>query len=301
MPSSRATSASAGGKIILLGEHSVVYGHPALAGAIDKTVTACSTPIEGDSSLSVPAWDIEVSTRDEGAPAQALRALIEATGAQPTRLDVTADLPCAAGLGSSAALCLAVARCLAPGASDAEHRDIAGAGEAQFHHRPSGIDVALSQQGGIASYTVDGGLVPLDVPGLPLVVGLSGVCRSTATQVARVAARVADDGGLTSGRIKDMGGIVTAGIDALSSGDLDALGVCMSQCHRALRDIGVSIATLDAMVATAMEAGALGAKLTGAGGGGAIIALAPGREQQVCAALEEQDFQAFVTTLGANS
>tara|TARA_R110002073_G_scaffold142117_5_gene293823 strand:- start:23576 stop:24511 length:936 start_codon:yes stop_codon:yes gene_type:complete len=291
--------ASAGGKIIVLGEHAVVYGHTALAGAIGNLVTCRASATSQPSSLSVPAWNIEVSASDEDVPASALRALLAAANVDSVALHVFSDVPPAAGLGSSAALCLAIARCLTPNATEAEHRDIAAAGEAQFHNQPSGIDVALSQCGGIARYDRANGLVPLEVPAFSLVVGLSGVSRSTAVQVGNVASRMRSDGGITAAAIAEMGACAEAGIEALLAGNMAALGQCMSACHRELQSAGVSLACLDSMVAIAMEAGALGAKLTGAGGGGAMIALAPGREDEVRAALQAQNYEAFVTTLGA--
>ena len=299
MPSASPNSASAGGKIILLGEHAVVYGHQALAGAIGKVVQCRAEPGVAHSVLRIPAWGIEVRDDEDGVPSQALRALLQATNAGPTRLDVETDLPPAAGLGSSAALCLAIARCLAPDASDADHRAMAAAGESQFHHNPSGIDVALSQYGGIASYDLKGGLRPLKVPALSLVVALSGVPRSTATQVANVAERRQSDGGQTQDALDRIGELSQQGIAALLAGEMPTLGTCMTRCHRSLGDIGVSIEPLDAMVKIALDAGALGAKLTGAGGGGAMIALAPGNESQILAALQAHHYQAFTTTLGA--
>lgn len=291
--------ASAGGKIIVLGEHAVVYGHTALAGAIDKSVTCRAQEIDGPSTLTVPAWNIQVCATDEDVPGQALCALLGAANVRSVALSVESDVPPAAGLGSSAALCLAVARCLVPDASPAEHREIAAAGEAQFHDRPSGIDVALSQFGGIAQYTTSSGLVALDVPAFSLVVGLSGVSRSTAVQVSRVAENRATDQGQTAAAIANMGKQAEEGIAGLLAGDMTQLGLCMSRCHEELRRAGVSLPCLDAMVALAMDAGALGAKLTGAGGGGAMIALAPGREAEVCSALKAQNYETFVTTLGA--
>ncbi len=289
-------SASIGGKIILLGEHAVVYGHMALAGAID-TMVHCSATTSSETSLVVPSWGIDAKESDDNVLGQALRALRSAANVAPAALHVETTLPAAAGLGSSAALSLAIAMTLRPSASPAQHREIAAAGEACFHTSPSGIDVALCQHGGIASYDKKGGLKPMDVQPLSLVVGLSGVPRSTAAQVAGVAERMREDSS-TKQTMERIGSIATEGGQALSSGDLPALGNCMNECHQALREIGVSIDVLDSMVEAAREAGALGAKLTGAGGGGAMIALAPGKESQVQAALQVLGYQAFTTTVG---
>ena len=289
--------ASIGGKIIVLGEHAVVYGHMALAGAMDTKVHCSATP-SPETSLLVPAWGIDAKESDNDLLGQALRALRSAAQVDPALLQVETTLPAAAGLGSSAALSLAIAMALRPDASSKEHREIAAAGEACFHSAPSGIDVALCQHGGIATYVKNGGLTEMDVPPLSLVVGLSGLPRSTATQVAGVARRMKDP--LTVAAIAKIGDIAIDGSEALRHGDLPALGTYMNQCHDALSDLGVSIDALDTMVAAAREAGALGAKLTGAGGGGAMIALAPGNEPHVQSALEALGYQAFTTRLGAH-
>lgn len=286
------------GKIILLGEHAVVYGHKAVAGAIDRGVACEQEPSEGASRLRIPDWRIDVQVGDEHPVARAFDALLSA--AECSKVDVRArtDLPAAAGLGSSAALCVAIARSLRPDLTGDALRVLASVGEECFHERPSGIDVALSCAGGIGIFTRSAGLHALACPSLPLVVGLSGVQRSTAAMVAGVAGRVAD-GGQAKAQIERIGTLAEAGQQALLSGKLELLGGLMSECHQALQDLGVSINALDTMVEVAGEAGALGAKLTGAGGGGAMIALAPGREPQVREALQSRGFDAFITTLGA--
>ena len=99
----------------------------------------------------------------------------------------------------------------------------------------------------------------------------------------------------------DIGALAESGKEAVCSGDLKELGRKMTQNHHLLREIGVSIEPLDRMVEVALAAGALGAKLTGAGGGGAMIALAPGCQEEVAQTLRALGHEAFVTTLGARA
>lgn len=168
------------GKVILLGEHAVVHGHPALAMAIDLGVRVTARP--GHGTLTVPAWDLAVDlARDAGtAPARALLALADAIGvdARGVALVAEAPLPARAGLGSSAALSVAVVRALAAHAGHALDDDAvaraADAGERVFHGNPSGIDVALAARGGVGRFVRGVGLMPLVAPPLTLVVALSG-------------------------------------------------------------------------------------------------------------------------------
>ncbi len=294
------TPKEAWGKLILLGEHAVVYGHTALAGAMDRGIrtTITSESFSGPSRLRVPAWNIDLHSEDCHPVAYAFRAILEkadALGGRAFTIRAKANIAPAAGLGSSAALCVAIARCFSH--SLEETTRWANAGEACFHDSPSGVDVALSAQGGIGTYCKTTGFSALSCPSLPLVVALSGVDRSTADMVRGVASRLKANPGLTA-LLEDIATTTLTGKRALLDGNWEVLGACMNQCQRNLSDLGVSLNTLDTMVATAMNAGALGAKLTGAGGGGAIIALAPGRESEVATALRQQGFTSFITTLG---
>lgn len=297
---SKPRASSGLGKVILLGEHAVVSGHPALAAAIDRRVSIDSSPGHRGLHLVVPAWDLDVRGEDDHPVASALRAM--ATRAQADDLDLEmhadAEVPKAAGLGSSAALCVAVSRSLlaASGQSRSQERiaDIANAGEAIFHNKPSGIDVALAIRGGVGLYSIDTGLESVACEPFALVVGLSGEPRSTAEQVARVLAAPDRDTHLPV-----LGQLATRGVAALASGDRAGLGSLMAQAHEHLAALGVSTALLDKMVRSAKHAGALGAKLTGAGGGGAVIALAPGRENEIQNAWRALGVDSFVCTAGA--
>ena len=295
-----ASSASAPrglGKAILLGEHSVVYGHEAIAGAIEMGVECRAEPAEGN-RLVIPAWDIDLREDEDHKVAKAFAALLSASGCnEPQIFHCETDLPAAAGLGSSAALCVALARCLAPTLDTDGVQELASVGEMQFHDTPSGIDVALSATGGIGSYSKADGLKLVDCPPLPIVIGLSGVERSTAAMVAGVASRMSESS--TKACISTLGNLAILGHAALCEGDMASLGELMNESHRCLGKLGVSTRELDAMVRASHLAGALGAKLTGAGGGGAMIALAPGNEEKVAARLSQLGYTSIITTLGA--
>jgi mevalonate kinase len=301
------------GKVILLGEHAVVHGHPALAAALSLGVEIEATPAAAD-SLEVPAWGLSAGLHPAVA---AVKAAIGVTA--PVALTGTASVPARAGLGSSAALAVATARALgapepspaggawtggAPGPSEGaataarrESIDVetaAMAAERVFHVNPSGIDVALAARGGVGLFRRGVGLEPVAAARFRLAVGLSGEPRSTAELVAAVAARRAAHTAVVDQVLARLGELALAGAAAL--GDLPALGTLFDEAHAKLRVLGVSTPRLDELCARARDAGALGAKLTGAGGGGAVIAA--GDEEAIVAAWRAAGFEAMVVECG---
>jgi mevalonate kinase len=291
------------GKVILLGEHAVVYGHPALAAAIDGCVTVTATPADR-LRLCVPGWQLDVDARADRASARALCRIADALGVDrpPIALVGEATVAPAVGLGSSAALAVAVARALADAlglaTDDAAIAAAANAAEIEFHHRPSGVDVALAMHGGIGVFRRGAGLAPIATAApVRLAIGLAGEAKqSTAAMVDRVAA--ATGGRPDDARLVALGEHAAAGAGELARGDLAALGARFAAAHAILGGLGVSTAQLDELVAIARDAGALGAKLTGAGGGGAVIALAPGREDAVIEAWRARGRSGRIATLG---
>jgi mevalonate kinase len=283
------------GKIILLGEHAVVHGHPALAGAIDRGVSITATPADR-LRLVMPDWDLDVDGDGDDAIARALRAVAAAAGhAGGARLDGVADLPPASGLGSSAAVSVAVARALAPAATVEQVIAAAMAGERCFHGNPSGIDVELAARGGLGLYRRGLGLAPLDAPPVPVVVAVSGEARSTAAMVARVADALATDRAATAAKLDRLGAAARAGV----AGDLTRLGGLFDEAQEILAGLGLSTPTLDVLIDDARRAGAAGAKLTGAGGGGAVVAVAPGREDEVLTAWRTRGKVGFACLVGS--
>jgi mevalonate kinase len=293
------------GKIILLGEHAVVYGYPALAAALDRGVTVAPvpTPAGGSLRLDLRGWDIAVTAGDAHPVARSLAAIADALGAGRPAVSLIGDaqLPPGAGLGSSAALAVAVARALLTHArrpiDAATLTRAAGASETLVHGKPSGVDVALAIGGGVGVFRRATGLVALTgLPPLRVLVGPSGAPRSTAAMIDRVAeatGSLVDDA-----RLRELGGLTDAGTAAVLAGDLQALGAAMDRAHALLAELGVSTPQLDALCEAARAAGAHGAKLTGAGGGGAVIAIAArDREQAVLAAWKQAGVAGFVATV----
>lgn len=278
--------AEAHGKAIVLGEHSVVYGFPALAAAVPGSLTLRAAALadpRAPSTLRFPAWGLELGldARSEHPVARACLEVLGHCDGPLTGWAIEGDsrLPAGAGLGSSAALTVALAR-LALGPQAPVEEVVAGsmAGERVFHGEPSGIDSEVAARGGLLRFVR--GQAPTPVPlvaPLTLVVVPSRVGRSTAEQVAKVRARVEGYPSLARPLLEVLGRSVDQGIEALAARDLPRLGEIMQIAHELLSALSISSPVLDALCSTALRHGALGAKLTGAGGGGCILAL-PGPE-----------------------
>ena len=291
------------GKVILLGEHAVVYGHPALAGAIDRRV---SCRVTGSSSpglrLSCLSWGLDVAAGDEHPVAAAIRLIADELGFEANatlRIDTT--LPPAAGLGSSAALCVAMTRAMAEAKaamlSDDELAGIANRGEASFHDNPSGVDVALALSGGIGLYQRERGLERFAAAPFELAVGLTGVTRNTGDMVRSVASHREAEPAATDQILGRLGELSTLGHEALGQGQLPSLGPLFEEAQGLLASLGLSCPETDELIALAKTADA-SAKLTGAGGGGAVIALGPS-PSEIIRVWRQAGYDAFVATVGA--
>jgi len=293
--------AEACGKVILLGEHSVVYGKPALAAAVPRALVLTATPHDDarePTSLRIPAWHLDLAlTADSEHPVA--RAALETIGYcdGPLRgwsIVGDAGLPAGAGLGSSAALCVALARlALGQGADLDTVVEASLVGERVFHGAPSGIDSEVAARGGLLRFVRGEKAEPVRLGAtLPLVIVDSKKERRTAALVAAVRARHDRLTMVVRPILEALEQCVLNATHALGDGDLARLGEVMSIAHELLSALGVSSPILDEMCSTALSCDALGAKLTGAGGGGCIVAIpGPGDlRTQLAQGFSEQGF-----------
>lgn len=276
------------GKVILLGEHAVVHGVPALAAALSHGATATATHGDRD-RLRIASWNVDLSPEDDLPLARAFAAAIGARDRRgPLHVEANVTVPGGAGLGSSAALGVAVIRAMdaleGVARTDEDTQRVALAWERVFHGNPSGIDTAMAIAGGVALYRRHPGegqkTLERVVPRTPitLVVAHSGEGASTRAMVESVARQKERDPKRFEKTLAAIEALVSNARVALEGGDLRGLGQLFDMNQQLLAAWMVSTATLEEMCAAARKAGALGAKLTGGGGGGCMIALAPSAE-----------------------
>ena len=268
-------SAFGPGKVILLGEHGVVYGHPALAGPIARGVRAVARP--------ATATRLEMPKGLVGAQKQALeRAFATAarlTKHPPVSVALSSDLPLSMGLGSSAALSVAVARVLLESSSGKaatakQVETLALAMEKEFHGTPSGVDHTTSARNELIRFARGEARVVKAPRPVKVLVAMTGPRSATRATVGALRERQARWRGRYQRLFAQIARLVDDGVALVRRGDLEGLGDVMNMNQGLLGALGLSSAPIEAMVYRLREHGALGAKLTGAGGdGGAVIGL----------------------------
>lgn len=300
--------ARAFGKVILLGEHAVVYGRPAIAAALPRGVAAVAEGGDGRGPrLSVPAWGVEVAPGDEGELARAFGAVLTALGAQgaDVRVTLTPEIPAGAGLGCSAALGVASARAIAGALGKALPVDEAIAvsleWERVIHGNPSGIDNTLAAAGGVGLFRRGEPFVPIALARpMTIAVGDTGLPGSTREMVAAVARQRERKPEAVDTVLDGIATIVQSGVHALQAADRVLLGRLFDLDQALLSSLLVSTSELEDLCALARAAGAHGAKLTGGGGGGCCIAIGD-RPDEIVAAWRDAGFAGFVATIGGAS
>lgn len=272
------------GKVILFGEHAVVYGSSAIAAGIERGAHATAErSTTATSTLRIAGQDVIADANGKDDLGRALHALLHVSPAlPPLHIEARSDLPAGGGLGSSAALAVAIARAVQAfaeadgGDADVVTLERAAAWERVFHGNPSGIDATAAVRGGIFRYSRADGATPLHPANdIVLCVGYSGTPSSTRETVELIAARMAKDSQLVKNSIGAIQSIVDAAASAIRAGDHAAIGQLMNMNQLVLSGLMVSTSELEELCALARVHGALGAKLTGGGGGGSVIALVP--------------------------
>ncbi len=268
------------GKLILAGEHAVVYGVPAIAVGIDRgsRATARGSAVN---QLRIATWSLDVREGDASDLARAFTALLASARSRsafsPMRIDASTDLPAGGGLGCSAALGVALARAVSPEASDEDILADAMAWENVFHGNPSGVDAAVATRGGAIQFVRGACIENIESGSLVFAIGHSGNASSTKTMVEGLARLREAEPAMVGAAFERIRMIARDVRGAIESGDLTALGDAMGENQEVLATLALSTPDIDAMCSVARNHGALGSKLTGAGGGGCVVALAEDR------------------------
>lgn len=299
------------GKIILLGEHAVVYGRHAIACPLPLTMRAVVEDADKGMELIIPRWGIEYQLAK---PPEQRRSFERAAGSimdqlglsdRGLRIEVFPDVPRGMGLGGSAALAVAIVRALdihyRLGLSDEEVNQLAFQSEQVAHGSPSGIDNTMATYGKPLIYRMgDPPLVePLNIPEpLSLVVAMTHTEGLTAKTVQTVREARERQPQLYEKIFDNIDALVLQAVTAVQENDQATLGELMNVCQGLLNALQVSTPEIERLIGIARRAGALGAKLTGGGGGGAVIALCDGNAQDVQAAIERQGFHAMTILAG---
>ncbi len=296
----------ASGKVILLGEHAVVYGAPALAAGIARGARAEAERLpEGEASKLTLGSDRAAASEPDVQRAFAAL-LAEGDPLPPMAVTAELELPPGTGLGGSAAVGVAIARAALGAAGrpapDTETIARATAWERVFHGNPSGIDTTAAAIGGCFRFTRSEGARPIATAcDLVLCVGLSGVSTSTREMVEGLARLRAKKPEMVDKSISGIAALVENAALAIEAGDLSGLGKLMDLNQMLLAGLMLSTEALEDLCAVARRAGALGAKLTGKGGGGSVLALSAdeARADEVLAAWKASGYEGFVTRVAA--
>ena len=296
------------GKIILLGEHAVVYGRPAIALPIPLAVEAAIRKGGEAVNVVIPRWGVEQKVRVTnpgftGIIAQMLEQL--GLDKENMTIEVFPHIPRAMGLGGSSALAVAIIRAIDHAykldLKDGRINELAFECEKAAHGTPSGVDNTVATYGSPLYYQRRDeqplfSTLKLGQP-LELVIGMTGKESLTADTVAKVRASWRQYPERYETIFDQIGHLTVSASDAVKSGQLNELGELMNLCHGYLNALQLSTPELEEMIHVARQNGAVGAKLTGGGGGGSMIALCPDSSGPVKTAIESAGYRTLAITL----
>jgi mevalonate kinase len=305
------------GKTILIGDQFVLDEVPAIVSAISFETLTTVERIDGegwvleDNRIEVPGYKEKKKEQQAGSINRILEVMNFDVKKNPIKITVAGNLLAGSGVGASAASCVSLARALneefSLGYSIEDINRVAWQGEFPYHGVASGVDNTASTYGGLLHFWLKDGKQNFERIKTPkpfeIVLANSGITANTAALDEFIEVQKKDNAELFASRLKT---IVSQGADmkqALEADDLAKVGRIMTENHKLLVDMDMSHEILDYLCKLALENGALGAKVTGGGRGGYMIALTPGKELQdkVASAFEKEGYKLIIkATIGGS-
>lgn len=284
----KTASGAAPGKVILIGEHAVVYGHPAVAIPVTSLQVRVEAEFGRGDAVNVESEGLPVIFADAVRRERAVqsvermvRRIAEVFGedADGITLRISSDIPVGCGLGSSAALSVAAIRALCGlfgrqiGAEEVSR--LAFEAEKIFHATPSGIDNCVVAYEKPVYFVKRRGARPIEAgpSSFLFLIADSGVFSSTSEAVEEVRRRREAERAKYDSLFWEIGAMAAVAREVIRRGSRAELGMCMNRNHDLLAELGLACPETDRLVEAAREAGAAGAKISGAGKGGGVLVL----------------------------
>jgi mevalonate kinase len=304
------------GKTILIGDQFVLYGVPAIVSSLPYETVAEAERVDGegwileDCRLEVPGYKEKKKEQQVESINRILEVMKIDIKKNPVKISYGGTLLAGSGVGASAASCVSLARALNDtfklGLSIDEINQVAWEGEFAYHGIPSGVDNTASCYGGLMLYQLKNDQkiiekIQIREP-LEVVLGNSGVSANTAALDDLIENEKKRNPELFSARLKTITDQALEVKRLLEDFDLKKVGRIMTENHKILIDMGLSHEKLIYLCSLSLDNGALGAKLTGGGMGGYMVALTPGKDLQerVASAIEKKGFAVIRATLGGH-
>jgi mevalonate kinase len=302
------------GKTILIGDQFVLDEVPAIVSSIPFETEATVERIIGkgwileDNRIEVPGYKEKKKEQQARSIDRILEVMNFDVKRNPIKITYGGTLLAGSGVGASAASCVSLARAINTeynlGFSTEDINRIAWQGEFPYHGVASGVDNTASTYGGLLLFYIKNGKQNFEKIKTPksfeIVLANSGVTVNTAALDEYIDKQKKDDPKLFKTRLQT---ITTQAFElkkALESGDLEKVGIIMTTNHHLLVDMGMSHETLDYLCKSALDMGALGAKVTGGGRGGYMVALTPGKglQDKIASAFSKEGYQLIRATIG---
>jgi mevalonate kinase len=304
------------GKTILIGDQFVLDEVPAIVSAISfETVTSVErTDGEGwvleDNRIEVPGYKEKKKEQQKRSIDRILEVMNIDAKKTPIKITIGGTLLAGSGVGASAASCVSLVRALNAefklGYSIEEINRVAWQGEFPYHGIASGVDNTASTYGGLLLFYLKNNQQNFEKIKTPkpfeIVLANSGITANTAALDEFIDRQKKDNPDLFKARLRTITSQAYEMKKALETGELDHVGKIMSENHKLLIDMDMSHTILDYLCKLALEKGALGAKVTGGGRGGYMVALTPGKKLQdtVAAAFEKEGYKLIKALIGGS-